>query len=87
MSHFEEIETLFSNLLAATSQALSDSERAEVQKFIDVGEYGLALETAVDIYVEEEKTVSADVVAQVKSVANAMSMDQAPLVLRLLKCQ
>ncbi len=65
MSNFEEIELLFSNLLAATSPVLSDSERAEVQKFIDVGEYDLALETAADIYAEEKKIASADVVALV----------------------
>jgi len=85
MSNFEEIELLFSNLLAATSPVLSDSERAEVQKFIDVGEYGLALETAADIYAEEEKIASADVVALVGRLAEAMSIEAVPLLQRLPK--
>jgi hypothetical protein len=36
---------------------LSEAERAEVQSFLDVGEYGLALETAADTYVEESKLI------------------------------
>lgn len=85
MSNFEEIELLFSNLLAATSPVLSDSERAEVQRFIDVGEYGLALETTADIYTEGEKIASSDVVALVVCLAEAMSIEAAPLLQRLLK--
>jgi len=83
MSNFEEIELLLSKLLLATSPVLSDSERAEVQRFIDVGEYGLALETAADIYAEEEKIASADVVGLVGRLAEAMSIEAAPLLQRL----
>lgn len=85
MSNFEEIELLFSDLLAAASLVLSHSERAEVQKFIDVGEYGLALETAVDIYAEEKKMASAGVVALIEHLAEAMSIEPAPLLQRLPK--
>lgn len=62
MSDFDETEFLLSELLRAAVPVLSDSERAEVQHFVDVGEYGLALETLVDIYAEEKRSVSADVV-------------------------
>lgn len=85
MSNFEEIELLFSNLLVATASELSDSERAEVQRFIEVGEYGLALETAADIYAEEKRTASADVLAQVRCLAAAMSIEAEPLLQRLSK--
>ena len=80
---FIEIELLLSNLLAAAVSVLSDSERAEVQKFIDVGEYGIALETATNIYAEEKKIPSAEVVALVERLAEAMSMKSAPLLQRL----
>lgn len=85
MSSFEEIELLFSKLLAAAVPVLSDSERAEVQKFIDVGEYGLALETAADIFGEENKVASADVVMLIGRLAEEMLMESAPLLQRLLK--
>jgi hypothetical protein len=83
MSNFEGFELLLSNLLAATSPVLSGSERAEVQTFIDVGEYGLALETAADIYAEEKQSASADVVALVGRLAEAMSIEVVPLLQRL----
>lgn len=85
MSNFEGIELLFSNLLAATSAVLSESELAEIQSFVDVGEYGLALETAADIYAEEEKIASVDVVELIGRLAEAMSVETAPLLQRLRK--
>ena len=39
------------------SQALTTAESAEVQMFLDVGEYGVALETLCGIIVEEDKTI------------------------------
>lgn len=83
MSNFEEIELLFTNLLTAAAPVLSDSERTEVQKFIDVGEYGLALETVADIYAEEKKIASANVVALFERLIGAMSIEPAPLLQRL----
>lgn len=85
MSNFEEVELLFANLLVATSSVLSNAERTEIQKFIDVGEYGLALETAADIYVEEKKIASADVVTLFEKLAEAMSVEVVPLLQRLPK--
>lgn len=83
MSNFEDIELLLSKLLEAAAPVLSDSELAEIQKFITVGEYGLALETAADIYAEEKKIASADVVALIKRLSEAMSIESAPLLQRL----
>ena len=85
MPNFEEIELLFSKLLAEAELVLSDSELAEVHTFIDVGEYGLAVETAIDIYVEEKKTASAGAIALIEQLTVAMSMDAAPLLQRLRK--
>lgn len=84
MSKFDEIELLLSSLLSAAS-VLSRSERAEIQKFIDLGEYGLALETTVDIYSEERKVASAEVVMLVERLAEAMSIEVASLLQRLQK--
>lgn len=73
------IESLFSELAIAAGSELSESERAEIQSFIDVGEYGVALETAVDIYAEEKKTPSAEVVTLIEKLALAMSMEPASI--------
>jgi len=84
MSNFDEIESLLSLLLVASMPVLSDSERAEVQRFINVDEYGLALETAVDIYCEEKKVASDETVHLVERLAVMMSMNPGPLRDKLL---
>ncbi|MCK9609472.1 MAG: MafI family immunity protein [Methylomonas sp.] len=82
-SNFDEVELLLSKLLEAVTPVLSESECAEVQSFIDVGEYGLALETAVDIFVEEKKIASAGVVTLVSRLVDLMSLDSLQLLQRL----
>ena len=74
MSDFAVIETMFTNLLNASKGELTEAEMGEVQSFIDVGEYGLALETAADIYAEEGKIPSTDVVSLIERLAIAMSI-------------
>lgn len=79
MPNFDEIESLLSQLLMAAAPMLSDTERTEVQRFIDVGEYGLALETAAAIYVQEKKIATAEVVDLIERLAAAMSLNPVPL--------
>ena len=83
MSNFDLIESLLSNLLIASAGELSDTEREEVQAFIDVGEYGLALETTADIYAEEKKNPTAEVQILIKRLAIAMAMEPESVLKRL----
>jgi hypothetical protein len=83
MPDFEMIESMFLELLATSTSELSESERQEVRDFIDVGEYGLALETAADIFAEEKKTPSAAAISLMKELALAMSMNPESLLDRL----
>ncbi len=85
MSSFNEIESLFSKLLVAGGSVLADQELAEIKSFIDVGEYGLALQTAVDIFVEEDKIAPDDVVSLIERIAAAMSIEPALMLQRLPK--
>lgn len=85
MSNFAIVESLFSDLLNASKGDLSDAECAEVRSFLDVGEYGLALETVVDIYAEEGKTPSAYAVSLIERLAIAMSMKLDAVLERLRK--
>lgn len=77
MSDFAIVESLFSRLLPALSGVFSVSEIAEVSEFVNVGEYGLALDTAVDIFVEEGKVAEDDVIVLVQSLATAMELPAA----------
>ena len=83
MSKCQLIELWFSDLLAAAAPVLSDVERNEIQRFIDVGEYGLALEVAVDIYAEEKKITSPAVIALIERLAEAMVVKAMHLLQRL----
>lgn len=77
MSDFAMIESLFSRLLLALNGVFSVSEIAEVSHFVDHGEYGLALNTVIGIFVEELKVVQDDVIDLVQSLANAMELPDA----------
>lgn len=66
---------IFAGLLVDASDVLSTSELAEVCNFIDVGEYGVALETIVSIYSEEKKIKSQSVYESINRLAKMMSMD------------
>lgn len=77
MSDFAIVESLFSRLLSALNGVFSVSEIAEVSEFVDVGEYGLALDTAVDIFVEEGKVAEDELIVLVQSLATAMELPAA----------
>ena len=80
MADFDKIESLFAELRTATKSVLTDAEQSDIQDFVDAGEYGLALETAVDFYSQEGKTASPTVIDLIRQLAEAMSMDPAPLI-------
>lgn len=73
---FQYIEKLFLQLLALLKFVFSDSESNEIKEFIDVGEYGLALQTLVDIIEEEDKQIQIGVQELVLELASAMSLDE-----------
>ena len=77
MSDYSMIESLFSRLLLKLNGVFSVSEIAEVSEFVDHGEYGLALDAVVGIFVEELKVAQDDVIALVQSLANAMALSDA----------
>lgn len=75
MYNYELIEKLLDRLLILLKNTINDTECNEVQEFIDVGEYGLALETLIAILIEESKVVSVEVLGLLKESAIAMSIE------------
>ncbi len=73
-ANYENIENLLSQLLASVDKAFNRQETEEVQRFLDVGEYGLALETFTDIVLEENKKLTESDLRLINTLANAMSM-------------
>ena len=74
---YQYIEESLLRLLVLLSVVFTDSERSEVQEFIDVGEYGIALETLVDIVLEEDKQIPDKVLMLVDELSDVMELDKA----------
>ena len=73
---YRNIEDLLLRLLGLLLEIFTDSEKSEVQDFIDAGEYGLALETLVDIVIEENKQIPGESLALVCELADVMQLDK-----------
>jgi hypothetical protein len=79
MKEYKEIEESFSLLISALDTVFVKNELAEVQHYLDHGEYGLALEAVVDIFIEEQKTATLEVMEIIKYLAESMSISSDPL--------
>lgn len=73
---YQYIENLLVRLLGLLLEIFTDSEKGEVQDFIDAGEYGLALEALVDIVIEENKQIPGESFALVCELADVMQLDK-----------
>lgn len=83
MNTKQNVKKLLRDLTNLESCIFTAKEKAEVDRFTQVGEYGLALETAVDIYAEENKEPTEDFVSKVIQVAEALEMETLPLVSKM----
>lgn len=82
---YKEIERLFTQLLDNPACNLSAAEKSEVCRFIYVGEYGLALETAIAVFEDEAKSVAAETLTALRRLAETMSLDADALLDQLMK--
>lgn len=73
---FKLIEKIFLELLSIVESDFSKSEIGEVQEYIDFGEYGLALDTFIDILIEEDKIISPRVVPFLEELIRLMRLDK-----------
>jgi hypothetical protein len=83
MRDFRDVERLFSELLAGSASLLTSAEQDAIQNYIDNREYGLALETLVDIFVEEAKAPTEIVLSTVVALSNRMAIDPESFLERL----
>lgn len=74
--NYQRIEQSFSRLLALLVPTFSNMEILEVREFIEVGEYGLALETLADIVNEESKCISNDEAKMIYELVDAMNLNR-----------
>jgi hypothetical protein len=62
------------NLLDALAGEMAESERAEVDRFLSAGEYGLALDTLSWILVDEKKPIGHGVLREIDGLAEVMKL-------------
>ena len=68
------IDEQFSLLLHEAASTLTSDELDEIRHFLRVNEYGLALETMLDIFREERKVLSSEVQSRLEGVATLMGI-------------
>jgi hypothetical protein len=66
-------------LLELAAPQFSDLESKEVQEFVDVGEYVLALETYIAIIEDEKMVTNSEIEVTVLELAGAMCIDSRKL--------
>ena len=71
---FTALEQRLTTLLEALSDDLSVGERSEVEEFIEVGEYGVALETLAALLIEERKQIPEPTFIKIVELADAMGV-------------
>ena len=83
---YQSLESALTRLLNNPELPVSDNEKPEVQNYIDVGEYGLALECLVAIILEEKKKLSRDVLGEIEALALKMGIEKTVVSNELLQC-
>jgi hypothetical protein len=78
-AHYRNLEEKLQELLAIQS-TLKESDRSDVLHFIDVGEYGLALETLVGALIEDQQKLPTEVEHRVRDLAVLMDLADSPVV-------
>ena len=73
--HLVDIDRRLSALVDVLAGELSADERSAIVEFIDVGEYGLALETIVDIFVELERDLPSGALAAITTLSGKMGRE------------
>jgi hypothetical protein len=73
-NHFASLEKGLNGILESLEGDLSPAEQKEVQDFVDAGEYGVALETLVAIFAEENKKIGRVLERQIQELAAAMRL-------------
>jgi hypothetical protein len=84
--HYERMNRGLRETLSALDQVMTVKEKIEVTEFVDVGEYGLALETLAALIVEDGKRIPRNAYDQIRELAMAMEIEDSVLTPGLRAC-
>ena len=72
---YQEVEENFGNLISLLNKSFTSKEIDEIKDFVDYGEYGLALDTLIDIIKEENKEINNDIFQYIAKLSNLMEQN------------
>lgn len=72
---YKEIEAKLFELIVMLEICFTQPELDEVIEFIKYNEYGLALDTVVDIIIEEDKRINNDILNVIIKLSDIMDLD------------
>jgi len=76
MKDYSELERSFDDFFnSPESRVFAASELQEIRHFVDVREFGLALETAIDIVIERDHVISEKLLVSFICLAEVMELD------------
>ncbi|AKL12528.1 TPA: MafI family immunity protein [Kluyvera intermedia] len=76
---YKEIEAKLFELIDMLKTCFTQTELDEVIEFIKYNEYGLALDTVIDIIIEEDKKINNDILNMMIKLSNIMNLDSESL--------
>lgn len=76
---YSSVVQLLDALLVELNSVFTTAEIAEVQHFIDVNEFGLALETACDIVREEHRPITPAIASRIDQIGRLMGVSDGHL--------
>ena len=74
--YYDELETQIGSILRTLGPRLPPEESRHVSHFLDVGEYGLALQTLTDSLIAQRKEIPPSAYDDVARLAKRMDMQQ-----------
>lgn len=81
---YQEVEEKFGNLISLLNKSFISKEIDEIKDFVDYGEYGLALDTLIDIIKEENKEINNDIFQYIAKLSNLMEQNMEAITKELI---
>ena len=82
---YQEVEENFCSLISLLNKCFTSKEIDEIKDFVDYGEYGLALDTLIDIIKEENKEINNDIFQYIAKLSNLMGQNMEVITKDLIK--
>ncbi|WP_239349702.1 MafI family immunity protein [Snodgrassella communis] len=82
---YQDVEENFGNLISLLNKSFISKEIDEIKDFVDYGEYGLALDTLIDIIKKENKEINNDIFQYIAKLSNLMEQNMEVITKDLIK--